>query len=783
MDHSYFTMIFQHNLYLMVLSYLIAAISAYASIDLARRVMFSSGTGKILWLISGGATLGIGIWSMHFIAMLAHDFPIPVYYNTFLVIVSVILAVLACIVGYFLISRNLEDRMNFWLAGILMGLGIVAMHYVGTEAIRPLTITYNVSLVVVSITIAIFASLVALWVGFLSPYAKSKMSWKLKCIASFIMAVAIAGMHYTGMAASNFFESTATEHSFETGIDTTLLAWIVAIVTILIFSLFFFSIIFDRFIKKQEIVQNTILDSAADGIILTDQANQIIHANPAFYLLMERANVKTNSIKLHDFHHLLTKDIVSKQEFHLEIEDFIFEVKRHDVKEEALNSSLWMIRDITESIHSKRRIEHLAYHDQLTNLPNRYQLDSILQDWLQHGNEIGCILFNVDRLKFINDTLGLAAGDASLQYISKVLKENMEDRDFLARIGSDEFVMLVAGEKVKNLQSIAAQCMEEIRQPFTCEGIYINITLSAGYCKFPKEADSAHELLQFADLAMSESKQNGKNQATAFNIAIKEEHKRRLQLEDALSTALEDRQFHLLYQPKIMLDSNKIFGAEALLRWVHPVYGFVSPVDFIPIAEEKGLIHAIGEWVLREACTQWKKWADEIQEPPIIAVNISPLQLTREDFFERVMQIIEDTKMNPKYLELEITESASLAYETQTILTEIAEVGIHISLDDFGTGYSSFSQLKELPIHVLKIDKSFLDDLLGNEGQEAIVRSIIQLGHNLNLQVVMEGVEEKEEVDWLRKEHCDFVQGYYFYKPLKPALLLESLKTQFTLQH
>ncbi|GKV64721.1 MULTISPECIES: EAL domain-containing protein [unclassified Sporosarcina] len=777
MDHSFFIMFFQHNPYLMMLSYIIAAISAYASIDLARRVIFSSGTDKLIWLLSGGATLGIGIWSMHFIAMLAHDFTIPVYYNTSLVVLSVVVSAIACILGYFLISRNIGNRMNYWSAGILMGLGIVSMHYIGTEAIQPLVISYNIPLVLVSAFIAISASLAALWLGFL--YAKNEMSWRVKVSASLIMAVAIAGMHYTGMAASQFTEITGNKRIFESGIDANVLAWVVAVVTLLIFTLFFFSIIFDRFFRKQAIVQNTILDAAAEGIILTDRTNRILHANPAFYLLMNQAGIQQKFYKLHDYHLLLTEDVESGDEFHLEMKDSTLEAKRHSVKIESMNNSLWMIRDITESIHSKRRIEHLAYHDQLTNLPNRYQLDAILQDWLQDGNEIGCILFNADRLKFINDTLGLPAGDATLQYISKKLREIANDGNFLARTGGDEFVMLVTGEQVKNLQSIAAQCIEVTRCPFIFEEVSIETTLSAGYCKFPREADSAHELLQYADLAMSESKRSGKNQATAFNVAIKDQHKRFLQLEDALSTALEQNQFHLLYQPKVSLDSNRIVGAEALLRWVHPILGFVSPVDFIPIAEGKGMIHAIGEWVLREACRQWKEWAEEMQEPPIIAVNISPLQLTRDDFVEHLMRIIDETRMDPRYLELEITESASLAYETQSILTEIAEAGIQISLDDFGTGYSSFSQLKELPIHVLKIDKSFLDDLLGNAGQEAIVRSIIQLGHNLNLRVVMEGVEEKEEVVWLRKAHCDFVQGYYFYRPMKPDLLLETLKEEF----
>lgn len=780
MDSFLPSLFIQHNNYLVVLSYLIATISAYASIDLARRVIYSSGASKVIWLLSGGATLGIGIWSMHFIAMLAHQFPIEVYYSTTLVIISVFISVVACISGYYLISRNSWNHYRFWFAGTLMGLGIVSMHYVGTEAIRPLDISYDMPLVIVSVIIAITASLVALWVGFRLHSAKVELSWKLKFLTSLIMAMAIVGMHYTGMLATKFSENLTMNAEKVASIDTTLLAWIVAIVTIAIFSFFFFSIVLNKVWGKYNIVQNAILDSATDGIVITDKSDRITHANPAFYHLMNLTGIENKYPNLHDYNDHFKEELANNNEFQLDINTFIFEVKKQPIQGESLNNSLWVIRNITESIQSKKQIEFLAYHDTLTNLPNRHLLDVTLQEWLQSNVEIGCLFFNVDRLKFINDTHGLQAGNSSLQHVSQFLATFIDEDDFLARIGGDEFIILVTGAHMQSLHEMANRCIQEIRNSFKINEVNIDITMSAGICTYPHEAQSADELLQFANLAMSESKKHGKNQVTSFNLAIKEENRRKLQLEEALSFALENKEFHLLYQPKILLETKKVIGAEALLRWTHPTLGVISPIEFIPIAEEKGMIHTIGEWVLREACKQWHELSKVIREPTVIAVNISPLQLTRDIFFQTLKDILKETQMNPKFLELEITESDSLASETHTKLCKLRDLDIQISLDDFGTGYSSFSHLKELPIHILKIDKSFVDQLLGNKGQEAIVRSIIQLGHNLNLKVLVEGVEEKEEVEWLKKEGCDMIQGYYFYKPLTPENLIEVLQQQTT---
>lgn len=370
-----------HNTYLVVLSYVIATMSAYVSIDLARRVMYSSRTAKYVWLIAGAGTLGIGIWSMHFIAMLAFQFPVPIYYDAVLVVLSVLIAIVGCFLGFTIISRNTKSSSRFILSGIIMGLSIAAMHYVGMAAVKPVTITYNLLLVIVSIVIAISASWVAIGLGFRSSNTAQGMPFGLKAVFSLIMAVAIAGMHYTGMAATQF-----TDHGHPavpaSDMDTSLLAWIVAGLTVLVFTLFFFSLIFDRVWKRKEILQKTLLDSIADGIVITDQSGRILHVNPAF---LQLAGGHLKHPHLQQYHPGLVPDAELPSGLQVELNSMVFEVKRRPVIGEALHQSLWLFHDLTERIQNERQITYMAYHDALTQLPNRHRVDVVLNEWRVHN--------------------------------------------------------------------------------------------------------------------------------------------------------------------------------------------------------------------------------------------------------------------------------------------------------------------------------------------------------------------------------------------------------------
>ncbi|MCK0472402.1 EAL domain-containing protein [Halalkalibacter sp. APA_J-10(15)] len=759
----------QHDFEFVLLSYLIAGLAAYASIDLAGRVRMTHGSARKIWLLAGGSILGIGIWSMHFIAMLAFRLPEMIYYDPSVVVVSVVAAIVGCTAGYYIVSYHGTHYVQLLLAGFIMGSGIAMMHYIGMEAIQPVTISYNILLVGVSVVIAVIASMTALWVGFFSPYAIRGMKWNLKVLFSLLMAIAITGMHYSGMEASYFYIDGADMISNEGMFNREVLTILVVIVTLLLFVLFFFSIVLDRVLRKQGVLQGTLLDSADEGIVITETGNVILHANEAFYQLFQKAGLSRNMRNLHKYHQELMAGFPFLKETYIKVGSYIIEVKRHEIKGEDLNQSLWFFRDMTERKRSEELVEHMAYHDTLTKLPNRYRLEQKLESFVQEKRELTCIFIDLDRLKFTNDTLGHAAGDLLLQEVAKRLQQSLKAEDLLARVGGDEFVILLIDERASHFEEVSCNLIDIIGDTFTIDRTKITVTLSAGISQYPHSATTASELLQFADLAMYEAKKQRKNQIVVFDDSIRLKLNERIDIEKGLMEAIEERQFYLLYQPKYKLSDKgeELEGVEALIRWEHPLLGMRSPAHFIPVAEETGLIIQIGDWVLEEACFQWKKWMEQGLKPFSVAVNISPLQLVSEDFVERVMKIVSRTEMNPKYLELEMTESWSLTYENHIIekLIRLREEGIKLSIDDFGTGYSSFRHLKELPVDVLKIDRSFIQ-LQNDSNGEAILRSMIQLGHNLKLGVLVEGVETEEQVRWLKNEKCDLVQGFYYSKPI-----------------
>lgn len=760
-----------HNGLLVILSYIIATIAAFASIDLARRVKVTQGIARQIWLFSGALSLGLGIWSMHFIAMLAFHLPVDINYNVFLVIVSVIAAILGCYAGFYIVQKGPFSYLRLLSASILMSVGIISMHYIGMDAMEPVIITYDNGWVIVSVLIALGASIAALWLGFYSPFVEKGMTWWLKVFFALIMGAAIAGLHYTGMVAANFYLPSNVGEVSGSQFDLRLLTLSVTVIISCIFVIVFVSIIIDRMWRRSGIVQDTILDSAEDGIVVTDKEGQILHANTAFYKLFNQDIRTKKTLYLQDIHPDFTQLFDQIKSVEVEVEGLseliTLEVTRHLIKGEGLQDYLWFIRDITEKKRSEETIHFMAYHDILTKLPNRYKLDKVLEKAIGKKERIACVFLDLDSLKFTNDSLGHQAGDELLQLGAKRLSSVVEDQDILARLGGDEFVLLLFGDRADMALDIANQCIKKMNIPFSVTGNNIRVTLSGGISVYPDDVTSATELLRLADLAMYESKKNGKNQITRFNSEIEEPVLRRILIEEALIQAMDQEDFTLLYQPKIDLISNQIVGVEALIRWEHTTLGSISPVEFIPIVEERGLIHELGEWVLRQACLQWNQWTREGIDPILMAVNISPIQFAQDNFIDVVRATIEETGMDPAYLEFELTESAALTYETNTMkkMSKLKEMGIKISLDDFGTGYSSFRHLKELPINMLKIDRSFLKDFIGNPEQESIVRSMIQLGHNLNMSVLVEGVEEKEQEDWLRAEGCDWVQGFHYSKP------------------
>lgn len=765
-----------HNYFLVILSYIIAAVSSYAAIELARRVNSMNRSAQSMWILAGGATLGLGIWSMHFIAMLAHETLRPVTYSIPLVFLSVVIAMAGCILGFLIVSRR-TTRPALLGAGVLMGVSIASMHYIGMDAIQGVTISYNSWLAVLSLGIAIFASLVALWIGFFSKYAKQKIDLELKVFFSLLMGVAIFGMHYVGMMASSFTFLEGNNPAV-IGIEPSLLAWLVTAITIILFAIFFLSLTLDRHLRRRELIQATILDSTTDAVVTTSKDGVIQYANTAFYRLFDQREDQF----FQDYHASLSIQQPFYEAHRLDIDEKTIEVTSYPLKGETMDQVLWFLRDVSETIASQRLVEHMAFHDSLTDLPNRHKLERILADHIRVEDPVACLYIDIDRWRFLSDMLGHNGSDQLALQIADRLKHTIHPDDVLTRVGSSEFIILLFDKRSTLAKQKAEKCIKAISQPFDIDGTTVELTMSAGISHYPKDTTSADELVQYARLAVHESKRTGKNQIKEFEDESKQQILRTVEIEKALAQALDREEFSLVYQPKVSLTHNRLEGVEALLRWHHPVLGHVGPDDFIPIAENTGLIHPIGTWVMRESCRAWVRWHKAGMKPFTLSVNVSPLQFAREDFVETLQSILDETGMDPMFLELEVTESSMLSYEASTRekLTQLHQFGILISLDDFGTGYSSFRQLRELPVQVLKIDRSFIINLFTDRNQEAIVRSMIQLGHNLGMKVLMEGVETSDQLEWLLNERCDYVQGYYFSRPLREKDVAKHVKSVTT---
>jgi len=437
--------------------------------------------------------------------------------------------------------------------------------------------------------------------------------------------------------------------------------------------------------------------------------------------------------------------------------------------------------DITERKLTEQRVHHVAQHDVLTGLPNR----SLLQDRLSQavayasrsGSPVWVMLIDLDRFKFVNDSMGHKAGDVLLMTVAARLRACLRDSDTVARLSGDEFVVLVSENGDQQLTpEIVGRVMNAVAQPVLLGTKEFFVTCSIGVSVYPSESTPADELIEHADIAMYRAKKLGRNNFQFYTPAMNEESLERVRIEGALRNALERDEFVLYYQPQLDMKTGKIVGMEALIRWQHPELGMVPPGRFVSIAEETGLIVPIGAWVLRTACAQNKAWQEAGFDKLRVAVNLSARQFGAPDLIENLEAVLKDTGLEAKYLEIELTESLFMSDITPAVelLHRMKALGVNLSIDDFGTGYSSLSYLSRFPIDVLKIDRSFVADITRDANDEAIVTSIIALAHNLKLAVIAEGVETGEQLDYLRRHGCDEMQGYYFSRPV-PANEFEQL--------
>ncbi|BDV43694.1 bifunctional diguanylate cyclase/phosphodiesterase [Geotalea uraniireducens] len=440
----------------------------------------------------------------------------------------------------------------------------------------------------------------------------------------------------------------------------------------------------------------------------------------------------------------------------------------------SISGIIESLRDITARKEAEKTIRQMAYYDALTGLPNRRLFNDRLRQSLalarRHKRLLAVMFLDLDRFKLINDTLGHALGDQLLMAVTKRLKECCRrDGDTVARQGGDEFIInLSAVTDVKDAVKVAQKIIESFKKSFQISGHELFITTSIGISIFPYDGRNAEELIKNADFAMYRAKEHGRNNYQLYTPEMNTKAVERLSLENSLRKAIEREEFVLHYQPKVNVEHGQISCMEALVRWQHPTLGVVPPARFIPLAEETGLIVPLGEWVLRTACRQNKEWQDIGYPPMQIAVNLSPRQLQPGKTVAMVEAALRDSRLDPHWLVLEITESVLMAGDEATveIFRYLERLGVQIAIDDFGIGYSSLYYLKKFPVHTLKIDRSFIRDIASNPDDEAITSAVISMAHGLNLKVVAEGVETVDQLEVLRSLKCRYMQGYLFSRPM-----------------
>ena len=760
----------RHDLRLLLLAAIVCTCGIYGTSAIALHAARSDGQARCGWGITGIVAAGCTAWATHMLGMLAFNPGMDSGFDPLLTACSLFAAIVGISVGVGLAVGTRSRRRRFG-AGVVLGLGVTALHYIGQAAY---VVTGDISWDRLLVGLSVVGSLALFGVSMITFGERNRL---LRRMGAPLLLAAIAVLHFCGMAAAKLAFNPRRLLPSGT-LSPSIVAPIVAGVSLALLALAIvglrFTLAARAAARRDRQRLRELASLALEGLAICD-GDLIVTANQS---LEELAGMSDNKLSGRTLGSLLPGVVFAElpeceeRDAELAAADGQFlpvRVLRRSVLLGSKRQMVVAVRDQRERLKSEAKIRTLAFSDALTGLPNRARFNDLVAPHAAscryQSTSFALMLVDLDRFKLVNDTLGHAAGDVVLCQVAERLRSVATGRSVVARLGGDEFAVLhVAPADISDCSLIAQRIVDVIGRPFVVEGQLVDIGASVGFAIAPENGTSSELLLRNADLALYQAKIDGRGTHCAFRQELGLRARDRQRMESDLRKALNSGEFEVHYQPLLEPRTRVIVSAEALVRWRHPDRGLISPAEFIPVAEETGLIGLLGRFVLRTACEEAASWSSEIR----IAVNLSPAQFRDPHLVESILEVLAETGLPPQRLELEITEGVLLLDEQRTLATliRLCSHGIGLAMDDFGTGYSSLSYLRRFPFSKVKVDRSFVRHLPADKESAAIIRAIVTLAATLGMSTTIEGVETAEQFNIVVAEKCDLVQGYYISRPL-----------------
>jgi diguanylate cyclase (GGDEF)-like protein len=812
----------EHDWRLVLLAGLICFVASVVAVNIFHRAIASQARTRLIWTAIAGAAIGYGIWATHFIAMLAYEPGVSTGYGVVLTTLSLAAAMVLTSSG-FGFSVNHPGRWRAPIGGGIIGAGIASMHYLGMWALEvPGRVTWSLDLVLASIAFGMVFGSAALAIA-----VRYSDRWGT-FVAALFLTLAIVSHHFTAMGAVEIVPD-STRAPDALSLSPAYLALAIAGVALSVLGMSLIGVLADRRLanrthKFEEIINqlalaqqqvegsqrelqeqklrlDTAINHMGEGLCMFDAEKRLVLCNDRYAKMYRlppellRAGTPHREIIKHRITNGIIKGETSDSAAKLLISaldalpadaiasrvDEFADGRLISVTRQPMAGGGWVAThlDVTEQRRSEAKISYMAQHDALTDLPNRVMLRERLEHALaitrRGSTNLAVLMLDLDRFKEVNDTLGHPMGDTLLQAVAARLRGCIRETALIARLGGDEFAVIeCVANPVVEATALAERIREALCEPFDLGDHQVTTGASVGIAIAPRDGTDSDEILKNADLALYSAKSGGRGSFRFFEPELDQLMHARRNLERDMRSALANGEFELHYQPFANVKSGELSGCEALLRWHHPQRGLVLPAEFIPLAEETGLIVPVGEWVLRTACAEAAKWPVNLK----IAINLSPAQFRSKELVPIIVGALASSGIAPQRLELEVTETV-IMHDSEAVfaaLGQLHKLGVRIALDDFGTGYSSLSFLQKFPFDKIKIDRSFVDELSGaKEESRLIARAVVRFAASLGKTTTAEGVETQEQLDILRAEACVEMQGYYLSRPIPGSEIAQIL--------